>query len=134
MNTFTEIIIFEDQTRAFFSPVLNLFHAESSLGVNQSNIILIYAKNAKVTLMHVMPPFWTRREPDRGRGGDITSLWADLCEWLPINSVRRMNQWELVYLYQPHIITTFKLVKWNDDSEAIELDKFFKTECNVVID
>lgn len=56
MNTFTEIIIFEDQTRAFFSPVLNLFHAESSLGVNQSNIILIYAKNAKVTLMHVMPP------------------------------------------------------------------------------
>lgn len=134
MNTFTEIIIFEDQTRAFFSPVLNLFHAESSLGVNQSNIILIYAKNAKVTLMHVMPPLWTRREPDRGRGGDNTSLWADLSECLPINSVRRMNQWELVYLYQPHIITTFKLVKWNDDSEAIELDKFFKTECNVVID
>ena len=65
MNTFTEIIIFEDQTRAFFSPVLNLFHAESSLGVNQSNIILIYAKNAKVTLMHVMPPPWTR-QPDRG--------------------------------------------------------------------
>ena len=134
MNTFTEIIIFEDQTRAFFSPVLNLFHAESSLGVNQSNIILIYAKNAKVTLMHVMPPLWARREPDRGREGDNTSLWVDLSECLPINSVRRMNQWELVYLYQPHIITTFKLVKWNDDSEAIELDKFFKTECNVVID
>ena len=36
--------------------MLNLFHAGSSLGVNQSNIILIYAKNAKVTLMHVMPP------------------------------------------------------------------------------
>ena len=44
--------------------MLNLFHAGSSLGVNQSNIILIYAKNAKVTLMHVMPPLSTRREPD----------------------------------------------------------------------
>ena len=28
--------------------MLYLFHAGSSLGVNQSNIILIYAKNAKV--------------------------------------------------------------------------------------
>ena len=74
MNTFTEIIIFEDQTRDFFSWMLNLFHAGSSLGVNQSNIILIYAKNAKVTLMHVMPPL---SQPDaslsEGEGGEALS-------------------------------------------------------------
>ena len=54
--------------------MLNLFHAGSSLGVNQSNIILIYAKNAKVTLMHVMPPL---SQPDasllEGEGGEALS-------------------------------------------------------------
>ena len=83
MNTFTEIIIFEDQTRAFFSPVLNLFHAESSLGVNQSNIILIYAKNAKVTLMHVMPPLWARRGLTEGEEETIPAcaqIWVSACQ------------------------------------------------------
>ena len=58
--------------------MLNLFHAESSLGVNQSNIILIYAKNAKVTLMRVMPPL---SHPDaslaKGEGGELKASWME---------------------------------------------------------
>ena len=91
--------------------MLNLFHAGSSLGVNQSNIILIYAKNAKVTLMHVMPPL-TQPDASLAKGGEAMS-WMDenliKMKVYANHSVRRMNQCELVYLYQPHIITTFRI-------------------------
>ena len=55
--------------------MINLFHAGSSLGVNQSNIILIYAKNAKVTLMHVMPPL-SQPDASLAKGGEAMS-WMD---------------------------------------------------------
>ena len=64
---------------------LNLFHAESSLGVNLRNIILIYAKNAKVTLMHVMPPL---SQTGRARGEKLKSL----------KEIRKIKQQQLLII------------------------------------